>query len=100
MAKKCFIERDKKRRALVAKYAEKRALLKKQRDESVSLREKLTLQGKLQKLPRNSSPNRLRNRCMITGRPRAFYRDFGVSRHVLREYASKGYLPGLVKSSW
>ena len=100
MAKKCFIEREKKRRVLVAKHALLRSHLKKERNNAMSLRAKLDFQGELQDLPKNSSPNRLRNRCSVTGRSRGFYRDFGLSRHVFREYAQKGFLPGLVKSSW
>ena len=100
MAKKCFIEREKKRRVLVSKYANLRSHLKNERNNAVSLRAKLDFQAALQDLPKNSSPGRLRNRCIVTGRPRGFYRDFGLSRHVLREYAQQGFLPGLVKSSW
>ena len=65
-----------------------------------SLQEKLEIQRKLQKLPRNSSPVRLRNRCLITGRSRGYFKDFGLSRHVLREMAHQGFLPGITKSSW
>nr|YP_009692085.1 ribosomal protein S14 [Microrhizoidea pickettheapsiorum]QEG77711.1 ribosomal protein S14 [Microrhizoidea pickettheapsiorum] len=100
MAKKSFIERETKRRLLVEKYAQKRALLKNQLEETPSLREKLILHQKIQKLPRNSARVRLRNRCKITGRPRGFYRDFALSRQSLREYAQKGMLPGVIKSSW
>lgn len=100
MAKESFIRREKKRRKLVAQYAAKRRQLKTELQETTSLRAKLEIHAKIQKLPRNSSPTRLRNRCHITGRPRGFYRDFGMSRHILREYARKGFLPGLVKSSW
>ena len=100
MAKKCSIEREKKRRFLVAKYAEMRKNLLTLRNTSLSLREKLVCQTKIQNLPRNSAPTRLRNRCQVTGRSRGFYRDFGLSRHVLRKYAQEGLLPGLVKSSW
>ena len=64
------------------------------------LEEKLDIQRKLQNLPRNSNPVRLHNRCLITGRPKGFFRDFGLSRHVLREMAHEGFLPGLTKSSW
>ncbi len=89
MAKKSMIARDKKRQALIAKYAEKRAELKAAGD----------LEG-LQLLPRNSSPTRNKNRCMITGRPHAYMRRFGLSRIQFREKASKGEIPGVTKASW
>ena len=95
-----MIEREKKRQQLVMKYAKKRFSLKVQMKEASFLEEKLTLQRKLQELPRNSNPVRLHNRCLITGRPKGFYRDFGLSRHVLREMAHEGFLPGVTKSSW
>jgi small subunit ribosomal protein S14 len=100
MAKKSMIERELKRQRLVMKYAEKRALLKEQITSAVSLREKLALHRKLQQLPRNSSAVRLHNRCTVTGRPKGYFRDFGLSRHVLREMAHEGLLPGVMKSSW
>jgi small subunit ribosomal protein S14 len=100
MAKKSMIEREKKRQALVDKYAEKRADLKDQFDQATSQRERLAIHRQIQQLPRNSAPTRLRNRCWVSGRPRGFYRDFGLSRHVMREWAHKGLLPGVVKSSW
>ena len=100
MAKKSMIEREKKRQKLIDKYADKREDLKAQFENATTQREKLEAHRKLQQLPRNSSPNRLRNRCWVTGRPRAYYRDFGLSRHVLREWAHQGLLPGVVKSSW
>lgn len=100
MAKKSMIEREKKRQALVDKYAEKRADLKDQFDKVPSQRERLAIHREIQQLPRNSAPTRLRNRCWVSGRPRGFYRDFGLSRHVMREWAHKGLLPGVVKSSW
>jgi small subunit ribosomal protein S14 len=100
MAKKSMIEREKKRQKLVDKYADKRATLKEEFENATTQREKLELHRKLQQLPRNSAPNRVRNRCWVTGRPRGYYRDFGLSRHVLREWAHKGLLPGVVKSSW
>jgi len=100
MAKKGMIEREKKRQNLVDKYADKRAELKEQIRTSTSPRERFQLQRELQRLPRNSSRTRLHNRCNVTGRPRGYYRDFGLSRNVLREWAHKGYLPGVVKSSW
>ena len=89
MARKSIIARDAKRRKLVAKYKDKREALKKAGD----------WEG-LQKLPRNSSPVRVKNRCFITGRGRGYIRAFGMSRICLREQASKGYLPGIRKSSW
>jgi small subunit ribosomal protein S14 len=100
MAKKSMIERELKRQRLVMKYATKRAELKQQIKDATSLREKLTLHRQLQQLPKNSSAVRLHNRCTITGRPKGYYRDFGLSRHVLREMAHDGLLPGVMKSSW
>ena len=100
MAKKSMIERERKREALVKKYAIKRENLKNSIHQASSLEEKLSLHRKLQKLPRNSAPVRLHNRCSVTGRPRGYFRDFGLSRHVLREYALQGLLPGVVKASW
>ncbi|HEY9743247.1 MAG TPA: 30S ribosomal protein S14 [Coleofasciculaceae cyanobacterium] len=100
MAKKSMIEREKKRQKLVEKYAEKREALKEQFETAPTQREKLEAHRKLQQLPRNSAPNRVRNRCWVTGRPRGYYRDFGLSRHVFREWAHQGLLPGVVKSSW
>lgn len=100
MAKKSLIQRELKRQGLVMKFAQKRSSLQKQIREVTSLRDKLNLQRKLQQLPRNSSPVRLRNRCQITGRPRGYFRDFGLSRHVIRELAHEGLLPGVTKSSW
>jgi small subunit ribosomal protein S14 len=100
MAKKSMVEREKKRRRLVAKYSEKRNALKSKLKEAEFLEEKLDLYRKLQKLPRNSSPVRMHNRCRITGRPKGYYRDFGLSRLVLREMAHDCLLPGVTKSSW
>ncbi len=100
MANKAMIQRELKRQRLVMKYAEKRLILKKQIKEASSLKEKLELHQKLQKLPRNSSSVRLHNRCLVTGRPKGYFRDFGLSRHVLREMAHEGLLPGVQKSSW
>ena len=100
MAKKSLIQRELKRQHLVMKYAQKRALLKQQISEATSLREKLVLHRKLQQLPRNSAAVRLHNRCQITGRSRGYFRDFGLSRHVIRELAHQGLLPGVTKSSW
>ncbi len=100
MAKKSMVQRELKRQRLVMKYAKKRQVLKNLMKESTILKDKLALHRKIQKLPKNSSYVRLHNRCMITGRPRGFYRDFGLSRHVLREMAHQGLLPGVQKSSW
>ena len=100
MAKKGMVEREKKRQKLVLKYAEKRQALKSQLKESEFLEQKVQLSRKLQQLPRNSSPTRLHNRCFITGRPKGFFRDFGLSRHCLREMVHQGLLPGVTKASW
>ena len=95
-----MIEREKKRAKLIAKYAEKREALLVEFQQAESLEDKLDAHRKIQQLPRNSAPNRRRNRCWVTGRPRGVYRDFGLSRNVLREWAHEGLLPGVVKSSW
>jgi small subunit ribosomal protein S14 len=101
MAKTGSIERNDKRKRLVKQYAGRRDRLKKiALDEALSLEERFAARVKLAALPRNSSPTRVRNRCEITGRPRAFYRKLKMSRIALREYASKGQIPGMVKSSW
>ena len=95
-----MIEREKKRIKLEKKYALKRSnLLKEYRDEK-NFNIKLEIHSKIQKLPRNSAKNRIRNRCWKTGRPRGVFRDFGLSRHVFREMAHKCLLPGVTKSSW
>jgi small subunit ribosomal protein S14 len=100
MAKKSMIEREKKRQKTVAKYAQKRQDLLDQFSNADSQQERLDLHRQIQQLPRNSARTRVRNRCWLTGRPRGYYRDFGLSRHVLREMAHQGLLPGVVKSSW
>lgn len=100
MAKQSMIQREYKRERLIAKYKTKRITLKEKLKVSVSYKEKLSLYKKLGKIPKNSAPSRHRNRCWATGRSRAFYRDFGLSRHVLREMAHEGMIPGLTKSSW
>ncbi len=100
MAKKSMIEREKKRQKLVDQYAQKRQELQEQFASATSQQAKLEIHRQIQQLPRNSAPTRLRNRCWVTGRPRGFYRDFGLSRHVMREMAHNGLLPGVVKSSW
>ena len=100
MAKKSMIEREHKRNLLITKYAAKREELLFAIKKADSMEEKLNLHRKLQQLPRNSAPVRYHHRCTITGRPRGYFRDFGLSRHVLREYALQRLLPGVVKSSW
>ena len=100
MAKKSMVEREKKRQKFVAKYKQKSQNLKALIKKAEFLEEKLSLYAKLQKLPRNSSAVRLHNRCLITGRPKGYYRDFGLSRHVLREFGHNCLLPGVTKSSW
>ncbi|MBW4439968.1 MAG: 30S ribosomal protein S14 [Plectolyngbya sp. WJT66-NPBG17] len=100
MAKKNMIEREKKRKRTVEKYAEKRTALKEEFAAATTQAEKLEIHRKIQQLPRNSAQVRVRNRCWATGRPRAVYRDFGLSRHCIREMAHAGLLPGVVKSSW
>ena len=101
MAKTSIIEREKKRVKVVAKYATKRAELKKVvGDRNASDDERWQAQMQLQKLPRNASPVRLRRRCGETGRPRGVYRKFGLGRNKLREAAMRGDVPGLVKASW
>ena len=100
MAKKSMIEREKKRIRLEKKYSMKRSgLLQDYKNES-SFAGKLEIHTKIQKLPRNSSKNRIRNRCWKTGRPRGVFSDFGISRHVFREMAHQCLLPGVTKSSW
>ena len=101
MAKKSSIEKNNRRRKLAARFMERRTKLRAiARDENVSLEERFQAQLKLAELPRNSSPNRIRNRCEITGRPRAYYRKLRMSRIALRQLGSTGQIPGLVKSSW
>ena len=101
MAKKSMIAREKKREALVAKYAEKRAALKEIiNDQEKPMEERFRASLKLAKLPRNSSAVRLHNRCQLTGRPHAYYRKLKISRIALRDLGSTGQIPGMVKSSW
>jgi small subunit ribosomal protein S14 len=100
MAKKSSIERNNKRKKLVKKYEKQRELLKQELNQALSITNKWTIQRKLQSLPRNSAPNRVHQRCFLTGRPRGIYRDFGLSRHVLREMSHECLLPGVTKSSW
>lgn len=100
MAKKSMVERERKRQKLVSKYLKKREFLKQEIKNCSFLEEKLSLHMKLQQLPRNSAPSRLHNRCRITGRPKGFLKDFGVSRLVLREMVHDCVLPGIRKASW
>ncbi len=101
MAKKSMIAREVKRQKLVDKYAAKRAALKAiVSDQEKPMEERFRASLKLAKLPRNSSATRLHSRCQLTGRPHAYYRKFKVSRIALRELASNGQAPGVVKSSW
>ncbi|MBT3809980.1 MAG: 30S ribosomal protein S14 [Rhodospirillaceae bacterium] len=101
MAKKSAIEKNNRRRKLVEQYASKRDALKAiARDSSRQPEERFAARMKLAKLPRNSAKVRIRNRCEISGRPRAYYRKFRMSRIALRELGSTGRIPGLVKSSW
>ena len=101
MAKKSMVEREKKRQKLVEKFAAKRQALKEiANDENRPMEERFKARLQLAKLPRNSSPTRLHNRCQLTGRPHAYYRKLKVSRIMLRNLGSNGQIPGLVKSSW
>ena len=101
MAKLSMINREKRRVKLVNKYTKRRAELKAIiSNPDVSFDEQQQAMFKLQKLPRDSSPSRKRNRCAISGRPRGFYREFGLSRNKLREAAMRGDVPGLRKASW
>lgn len=101
MAKKSAVNRNDRIRRLVKQYAAKRLALKQTAEnEALSLEERFDARLKLAKLPRNSAPGRIRNRCLVTGRPRGFYRKMKMSRIALRELGSAGQIPGLVKSSW
>ncbi len=101
MAKRSAVERNKKRRRLVAKYAARRAALKAQaNDEVLPMEDRFAARLKLAKLPRNSAAVRVRNRCELSGRPRGYYRKLKLSRIALRELASAGQIPGMVKASW
>ena len=101
MAKVSMVEREKKRAKLVKKYAAKRAAIKAQmKNPELSMEELEALVIQLQKLPRDSSPVRQRNRCNLTGRPHGYYRKFGLGRNKLREAAMRGDIPGLRKASW
>ena len=101
MAKKSAVNRNEMVRRLVkAKAAKRNALKAIANDENLSLEERYEARLKLAAMPRNSSATRIRNRCVVTGRPRAFYRKLKMSRIALRDLGSKGQIPGLVKSSW
>ena len=101
MAKLALINRELKREATVKKFARKRAELNAIiSDQSRSEEERYQARLKLQQLPRNASPSRLRNRCEITGRPRGTFRKFGLARNKLREIAMRGEVPGMTKASW
>jgi small subunit ribosomal protein S14 len=101
MAKKSSIEKNNRRAQLAKQFAPKRARLKAvAKDLSLSMEERFQARLKLAEMPRNSAPNRVRNRCEVTGRPRGVYRKLKMSRIALRELGSAGAIPGLVKSSW
>jgi small subunit ribosomal protein S14 len=101
MAKMSAIQKNKRRRRIVARYATKRNALRAiAKDQSVPAEDRFAARLKLSQLPRNSAPARIRNRCELTGRPRGFHRKYQMSRIALRELASSGHLPGMVKSSW
>ncbi|MDX5150985.1 MAG: 30S ribosomal protein S14 [Acidiferrobacterales bacterium] len=101
MAKKSMVARDVRRKKAVEKYAAKRIELKKAVSNiNLSEEERAAAVVALQKLPRNASPSRMRNRCAMTGRPRGYYRRFGLSRNKLRELMMRGEVPGVVKASW
>ena len=101
MAKLSSINKNEKRKQLVKKYAGKYAKLKAiANDESLDETERLIARLKMAEIPRNGNPTRIRNRCEITGRPRAYYRKFRLARVMLRDLANKGLIPGVTKSSW
>ena len=101
MAKKSAVEKNNKRRRMVTKYAERRAALKAMvSDKTTTLEERFNAQLKLNELPRGASATRVRNRCEVTGRPRAYYRKLKLSRITLRNFGNRGLIPGMVKSSW
>jgi small subunit ribosomal protein S14 len=101
MAKLSSVNKNERRRKLVAKYAAKYAALKAQAgDKSLDDGERLMARLKMAELPRNGNPTRVRNRCATTGRPRGYYRKFGLCRIELRDLANKGMVPGVTKSSW
>jgi len=101
MAKTNMVEREKRRARIVKRYAAKRAQLKELiRNPRTSPEERIAAQARLQAMPRDASPSRMRNRCNITGRSRGVYRKFGLSRQKIREVAMRGEIPGLAKASW
>ena len=101
MAKKSMIARDKKRAILVTKYSVQRVELRARvKDIALSEVERMEAQIAMQKLPRDSSPSRMRNRCRLTGRPRGYYRKFGLARNKLRDLMMRGEVPGVTKASW
>lgn len=100
MAKQSMIQREKKRQRLVERYSKKRDAIRHARKDAISMDQLLLIQKQFQRLPRNSAPTRLRNRCWKTGRPRGFFRFFGLCRNAVRSMALDGLLPGVIKSSW
>lgn len=101
MARLCKVEKNKRQHKLVDKYKVKRNKLREKiRDQNTSFEEKIEARAEMDKLPRDASPSRLRNRCLVTGRSRGVYRKFGLGRNKLREYAMQGLIPGLRKASW
>jgi len=101
MAKKGMIEKNNRRMRLVAQYAVRREKLKTiAKDASLSMEEQFAARLKLAEMPRNSAPSRIKNRCEVTGRPRAYYRKLKMSRIAMRELGNRGQIPGLTKSSW
>jgi small subunit ribosomal protein S14 len=100
MAKKSMLQRELKRKKLVIKYSEKRRILLYELKQVDSFEEKSIINEKIQKLPRNSANIRVRNRCWKTGRPRGYFRFFGLCRNVIREMSNDCYLPGVTKASW
>ena len=101
MAKLSSVNKNERRKALTKKYAGKYAKLKAQAaDKSLDDTERLIARLKMAEIPRNGNPTRIRNRCALTGRPRAYYRKFGLARVMLRDLANKGLIPGVTKSSW
>jgi small subunit ribosomal protein S14 len=101
MAKLALVNREKKRRAMVKKYANRRAeLISLTQNPKLSDEDRYAARLRLQELPRNASPVRLRNRCALTGRPRGVFRKFGLARNKLRDIALRGEIPGVIKASW
>jgi small subunit ribosomal protein S14 len=101
MAKTSAVEKNKRRRKLAKSYSGRRTRLKAiARDKSKPMEDRFAAVLKLAELPRNSAPSRIRNRCEVTGRPRAFYRKLKMSRIAIRDLGSRGLIPGLIKSSW